>query len=129
MFWGQLFKRLINSPAELGADGLLVGVAPGARQAVDLVFGVLATEYLMTSFATAEIDREVGVDAIKPSREARAGLELGEILVGTNKRLLGQLNRVILIVYHGLRDSDHAPLIAFNQYPESLRVTIPSPLE
>ena len=129
MFRRQLFKRFIDAPAELGADGLLIGVAAGARQAVDFVFGILTTQDLMASLATAKINREVSGDAIEPSREARARLELGEVLIGTNKGLLGQLNRVILIVYDRLRDPDHAPLIAFHQGPESFRVTIPRPLE
>src|ERR1700730_2485586 len=129
MFRRQLFKRLIDAPAELGADGLLIGVSAWSRQAVDFVCGILTTQDLMASLATAKINREVSGDAIEPSREARARLELGEVLISANKGLLGQFNRVILIVYDSLRDPDHAPLIAFDQCPKSLRVTIPSPLE
>jgi hypothetical protein len=72
----------------------------------------------MATLAAAEVDREVGRDTIKPSGKARSRLKFGEVFVSTNKGLLCQLNRVILIMHDRLRDPDHAPLVSFDQNPE-----------
>jgi hypothetical protein len=37
---------------------------------------------------------------------------------------LRQFNRVILIVHHGQRDSDHSALIPFHQNAEGLRIAL-----
>src|SRR5271157_4209426 len=118
MFRGQLFKGSINPLVQFVADSFLIGIAARARQTADFGFGIIAAQDLMTSLAPAEVDREVGRDTIEPSRKARSGLEFGEVFVSTNKGLLCQLNRIILIVHNRLRDPNNAPLVAFDQNPK-----------
>src|SRR3989442_1096523 len=124
MFLRQLFKSLIDAPAELGAGGLLKGVAARARQALNFIFGVLSAQHSMAILAAAKVNREIGGDAIEPGREARTGFELGEVLVGADEGFLSQLNSIILVMHDGLRDADHPPLLSLNQGAESLKGTI-----
>src|ERR1700730_15262638 len=98
MFRRQLFQSFVNPPADLGAGGLLEGVAARARQALNFSFGVLAAQHGMAPLAAAEIDREIGGDTIEPSGKARTRFELGKIFVGTNKGFLSQLKLTFPVV-------------------------------
>jgi hypothetical protein len=55
-----------------------------------------ATSSPVLSLAATKVDREIGGDAIEPSRKARTRFELGKVLVGANEGFLGQLNRIIV---------------------------------
>ena len=129
VFGRQLLECSIDTTAQFGAGRLLVGIAARTRQAIDFRLGVFTAEHLMAALAAAEIDREIGCDAIKPGGKARPRLEFGKVLVSTNKGFLRQFNRVILIVHDRLRHPDHAPLVSFDQNPEGLRVPVPGPFQ
>src|ERR1700722_16362459 len=66
VFGRQLLKCSIDTPAQLSTGRLLVGIAARTRQPVDFRLGIFTAEHLMAAFAAAEIDREIGCDAIKP---------------------------------------------------------------
>ncbi len=83
----------------------------------------------MASLAAPEIDREVGRDSIKPGRKARSRFEFRKVFKGTNKGLLRQFKRVILIVHHRQRDSDHPALITFHQNAKRLGIALAGALD
>ncbi len=107
----------------------LEGVAGLAGQAGELIFAFLAAQDSVAAFTAAEIDREIGGDAIEPGREARAGFEFGQILIGADERFLSQFEGIIGVVDDGHGDADHSPLIALDQRAEGLRVTAARPLD
>src|SRR5271168_4376148 len=109
MFRRQLFKRVAQPLIEFAARSLLEGIPSLAWHSADFIFRILAAQHGVTAFATAKIDRKVGGDAVKPGREAGARFELGKILISADKGLLGQFERIFLIVDYGLRHVDHAP--------------------
>jgi hypothetical protein len=69
------------------------------------------------------VDRGIHDDPIKPSVEARAALELVDVLMNLDERLLDGVQSVVLVLDDAHGDGKRPPMILLEQRSKSRRVS------
>jgi len=128
MFRRQLIQCAAYALGHFAALGFLERITELARQALQLDFRFLSAHCGVTPFAAAKVNRDVGRNSIKPGGEAGPRFKFADVFKRTYEGLLRQLERVLLVVYHRHRHTDHTALVTFDQDAKRLRISRLGPL-
>src|SRR5436853_7777998 len=88
-----------------------------ARNRIILGLDVLVERYHAFGATTAQLhERLVDRDSHQPSVELRLTLELSQVLIGLQERILHHVFRVFPVLPNVLRDAEYVPAVALNQF-------------
>ncbi|EAU64191.1 hypothetical protein STIAU_8741 [Stigmatella aurantiaca DW4/3-1] len=138
MLLGHGGQGLLDLLGQFPAQGALLGIgAQAAAQRTNVGLGHVHHLGLVelhrlaprTGALADEIDADVDGDAVEPRVEGRVPLEVVQVLVNLDERLLRDVHRLLLVLEHAERDGIHLALVALDEEFESALVAVTNALD